>query len=100
LPETDAVPTVVPAVVQLVGAEDSGPKTLNVIVPEEFEPEEAARAELIALEEIAVPVLSVPGPVAVTVGLALLTTVLDIADPQVLAAVLLFASPPYDAYHQ
>jgi hypothetical protein len=34
------------------------------------------------------------------VAVAPLTTVLDIADPQVLAAVLLFASPPYEAYHQ
>ena len=32
-PDTVAVPTVVPPVVQLVGAEDSGPKTVTVIVP-------------------------------------------------------------------
>ena len=37
---------------------------------------------------------SVPGPVAVTVGLALATTVSDIPEPHLLAAELLFESPP------
>ena len=42
MPDTDAVPTVVPPVVQVVGAEDCGPKTLKVIVPEALEPEAGA----------------------------------------------------------
>jgi hypothetical protein len=33
LPETVAVPTAVPPLVQLVGAVGCGPKTVNVIVP-------------------------------------------------------------------
>jgi len=100
LPLTVAVPTVVPPVEQLVGAEDWGPKTLKVRVPEAFEPEAPERAELIALEAIAVPVVSVAGPVEVTAGLALPTTVSDIPEPHLLEAALLFESPPYDAYHQ
>jgi hypothetical protein len=67
---------------------------LTVIVPDEFAPEEPERIELIELAAMGVPVLSVLGPVAVTEGLAFPTTVLDIEEPQVLAAELLFASPP------
>ena len=94
LPDTVAVPTVVPAEEQLVGAEDCGPKILTVIMPVAFDPEEPDRTELIEVEAIGVPVLSVPGPDAVSVGLAFATTVLDIDEPHVLAAELLFASPP------
>ena len=43
---------------------------------------------------MAVPAVPVEGPVAVTVGLAFATTVSDIPEPQVLAAELLFESPP------
>ena len=42
---------------------------------------------------IAVPNVPVDGPVAVTVGEALATTVSDIPEPQVLVAVALLASP-------
>jgi hypothetical protein len=98
LPDAVAVPTVVPPVEQLVGAEDSGPKTLKVIVPVGLEP--LAKALETAVGAMVVPAVPPAGPVAETVGLALPTTVLDIADPQVLAAVLLFVSPPYEAYHQ
>jgi hypothetical protein len=45
------------------------------------------------LRLIGVPVVPVEGALAVTVGLALATTVLDIAEPQVLASALLFESP-------
>ena len=91
-PDTVAVPTVVPPVVQLVGAEDSGPKTVTVIVPVGLEP--PARTLDIELAPIEVPMFPVAGPVAVTVGLALLTTVSDIPEPHVLVAELLFPSPP------
>jgi hypothetical protein len=98
LPDAVAVPTVVPPVEQLVGAEDCGPKTLNVIVPVGLYPE--AITELIEVEAIGVPALSVAGPVAVTVGDALPTTVSDIDALHRLVAALLFESPAYEAYHQ
>jgi hypothetical protein len=97
-PDAVAVPTVVPPVEQLVGADDSGPKTFTVIVPVGLSPE--ARTELIELDEIAVPMTSVEGPVAVTVGEAFPTTVSDIDALQRLVAVLLLVSPGYVAYHQ
>ena len=43
---------------------------------------------------MAVPIVPVPGPVAVTVGANLATVVSDIVEPQVEVAVLLLASPP------
>ena len=43
---------------------------------------------------MAVPIVAVPGPVAVSVGAAWPTTVSDIVEPQVEVAVLLLASPP------
>ena len=92
LPVTVAVPTVAPPVEQLVGAEDCGPKTVTVIVPVGLEP--LARTLEIELAAIAVPAVPLAGPVAVIVGLALLTTVSDIPEPQVLAAELLLPSPP------
>ena len=94
LPLTVAVPTVVPPVVQVVGAVPWGPNTVTVMVPVAFVPDEAASVELMALAAIAVPALPVPGPVAVSVGDALPTTVSDINEPQVEVAVLLLASPP------
>ena len=93
LPDTLGEPTVVPPVVQLVGADDCGPKTLMVIVPVELAPDEPARVELMELRLIGVPVVPVEGALAVTVGPALATTVLVIAEPQVLASALLFESP-------
>jgi hypothetical protein len=94
LPETVAVPKAVPPLEQLVGAADCGPKTVTVMVPLEFEPDEPASTELIELEAIAVPAVPVVGPVAVTVGAALPTIVSDIPEPQVETADLLFESPP------
>jgi hypothetical protein len=88
------VPTVVPPVVQVVGADVCGPKTLKVIVPLAFEPELAASVEVIEPSGMAVPTVPLEGPVAVTVGDALATTVSDMPDPQALDAVLLFVSPP------
>jgi hypothetical protein len=77
---------------QLVGAEDWGPKTFTVIVPVGLEP--PARTLDIEVDAMAVPAVPVAGPVAVTVGLTFATTVSDIAEPQVLAAELLLPSPP------
>ena len=91
MPVTLAVPTVVPPV-QLVGAVDSGPKTVKVIVPDGLMPE--ASAELIVLEAMAVPMVPDDGPVAVRVGTALEMVVSDMAEPQLLVAALLFESPP------
>ena len=92
MPETVAVPTVVPPVEQLVGAEESGPKTLKVIVPEGLDPEPSA--EVTELAPMAVPAVPFAGPVADAVGEAFPTTVTDMPEPQVLAAELLFESPP------
>jgi hypothetical protein len=65
---------------------------VKVIVPVGLEP--LARTLEIEPFVMALPAVPFAGPVAVTVGLALLTTVSDIAEPQVLAAALLFVSPP------
>ena len=92
LPETVAVPTVVPPVEQLVGAEDCGPKTLKVTAPEGLYP--PARVLEMALTPVAVPAVPVVGPVAVTVGLALETIDSDIEEPQTETADLSFESPP------
>jgi hypothetical protein len=81
-------------VVQLIGAEDCGPKTVTVIVPDAFEPEELANTEPIELAVTGVPAEPVAGPVAVTVGAALATIVSDIAEPQTDTADLLLESPP------
>ena len=43
---------------------------------------------------MAVPIVPVAGPAAVSVGAAWPTTVSDIVEPQVEVAVLLLASPP------
>jgi hypothetical protein len=86
-----AVPTVMPPLVQVVGAVACGPNTVKVIVP--VAPLAApARVELIELEAIVVLTVSVAGPDAVVV-VAFLTTVEAIPEPQVLLAALLLVSP-------
>jgi hypothetical protein len=62
LPDTAAVPTVVPPLVQVDGALAWGPNTLNVIVP--VAPIPPDNAELMELAAIAVLVASVAGPLA------------------------------------
>jgi hypothetical protein len=71
LPDTVAVPTVVPVEAQLVGAEVCGPKTLKVIVPPEFVPDVPDNTELIDPVPIAVPMVPAEGPLADTFGEAL-----------------------------
>ena len=63
LPDTVAVPTVVPPLVQVLGALDCGPKTLNVIVPLAPAPP-PERVDVIALAAMAALVLSVAGALA------------------------------------
>ena len=53
-----------------------------------------ARTELMLVVAMAVPIVPVAGPVAVTVGENLPTTVSDIVAPHAEVAVLLLASPP------
>ena len=65
---------------------------MNVIVPVGLEP--PARTLEIEPLVMAVPAVPLAGPLAETVGLALLTTVSDIPEPQVLVADLLLLSPP------
>jgi hypothetical protein len=98
LPDTDAVPTVVPPEVQVVGAGACGPKTVKVMVPVGLDPPE--RSEVILPAEMAAPAVPVAGPDAVRVVVALATTVSDMPEPQVDTAELLLESPAYDAYHQ
>ena len=88
------VPTVVPPVVQVVGAVAWGPKTLKVMVPVALEPEEAARAEVMLAAAMAVPAVPVAGPLAVDRRGGLGHDRLGIVEPQVEVAVLLLASPP------
>ena len=90
---TDAVPTVVPPVVQVVGALDCGPNTVNVTVPLAGVVA-LVRVALIELAPIAVFVAAVDGAATLVVGLALLTVVELIPDPQVLVEALLLVSPP------
>jgi len=97
-PDTVAVPTVVPPEVQVLGAVGWGPKTVKVMVPVALDPD--VSTELIELATMVPPATPVDGPVAVTVGDALATTVSDIAPLQAEVAVLLLVSPPYEAYHQ
>ena len=90
---TVAVPTVVPPVVQVVGALVRGPKTVKVMVPLAFEPEDPVKAEVMLPAVMAVPAVPVAGTFAVTVGVDWPTTVLDIVPPQVEVAALLLVSP-------
>src|SRR5215471_3597675 len=94
LPETVAVPTVVPPVVQLVGGESGevGPNTVKVIVPV-ASLVCPARVALIALAAIAVPAVSLPGAdtvvmVVIRAGLPVVCTA-----PASQAAPVALASP-------
>jgi hypothetical protein len=75
LADTDAVPTVVPPVLQSVGAEDCGPNTVNVIVPVGLAPPDSV--ELIvpaAIAAFAVPLAGADTDVAVIVRTQLIFT--------------------------
>ena len=91
MPETVAVPTVVPPLVQVVGALAWGPKTVTVIVPDP--PLDPLRVAVSEPAAIAVPVGSVLGAAMVNPGEALATTVEVIPLPHVLTELLLLASP-------
>ena len=82
LPETVAVPTVVPPLVQVLGALAWGPKTVNVTVPvaPAVAPERAEEIELDEMIELVVAFAGPEAPVVVT----FLTTVELIPAPQVL----------------
>jgi hypothetical protein len=68
-PAAVAVPTVVPPLVHIDGAEACGPNTLNVIVPVAVPaPELLANTPLIDEAAIAVPAVRVPGAVTANVG--------------------------------
>jgi len=86
LPLTVAVPTAVPPLVQVVGADAWGPNTVNVTVPVAplVAPDSAEPIDEVAM---AVPAISVADAVAV-VAVVLVTTVSAIPEPQVLAAPL------------
>jgi hypothetical protein len=92
LPAALAVPTVVPPVVQVVGAEAWGPNTLYVIVPVGLAP--PAREALTDEAAMAVLATSVAGPAVDRVGLAFATTVLAMVEPHVLVDAVLLVSPP------
>ncbi|MFZ0251914.1 MAG: hypothetical protein WAL61_18370 [Acidimicrobiales bacterium] len=89
-----AVPTTVPPDVQLVGAEDCGPKTVKVMVFVSLLPEEPLKVAVMELAEIAVLTNPEAGTAMLRVGDTLPTTVSDIPDPHVDAAVPLPESPP------
>ncbi len=73
MPDTVAVPTVVPPLVHVVGALGCGPNTLNVMVPVAPLPPDSV--ELIELAEMAVLVKPPAGPLAdVAVAYCALTT--------------------------
>jgi hypothetical protein len=93
LPVTVAVPTVVPPLVQMVGALACGPNTLTVNVPPA--PVAApASVELIVLAAIVALVVAVAGAATVAVVFAFPTTVEGIPAPQALFDALLSVSPP------
>jgi hypothetical protein len=92
LPEIVAVPTVVPPLVQVVGALACGPNTVKAIVPVPMVVPD--RVELIEPVGIAVFVLSVAGADALVLGLAFATTVSAMPEPQALFDAALLASPP------
>jgi hypothetical protein len=92
LPDTVAVPTVVPPLVHEEGAVVWGPNTLNVIVP--VAPLVAPDSvELIELAVIALVDMPVAGPDA-NVAVVFITAVEVMPEPQVLAELLLLESPP------
>ena len=86
--------------VQFVGAVDTGPKIMKLMVPVAPGPELDATAELMLFAERATPTVPVVGAEAETDGLALITTVEAMPDPQVELAALLFASEGEETYHQ
>jgi hypothetical protein len=91
LADTDAVPTVVPPVLQSVGELACGPNTVNVIVPVGLAPPDSV--ELI--EPAGIAVFAVPLAGADTDVLVEFTTVVEvIPDPQPLFDARLPASPP------
>jgi hypothetical protein len=96
LPDTIAVPTVVPALVQSVGGEDCGPNTVKVIVPDGPAPPDNDAATDDAA--IADPAIAADGALTDTPGDAAPTRVSE--DPHDEVAALLFGSPSYLAYHQ
>ena len=81
--DCDAGADCVPPVLQLVGASETGPKTMKLMVPVASGPELDAITELMLLAERATPTVPVVGAEAETVGLALVTTVEAMPDPQV-----------------
>ena len=92
MPDTVAVPTVVPPLVHEEGAVVCGPNTVNVIVPVAplVAPDSVDPIEPVA---IAVPDVSVAGPDA-RIVVVFLTAVEVIPEPHVLAELLLLESPP------
>jgi hypothetical protein len=85
------VPTVVPPVVQVVGAVAWGPKTVKVTVPVGLVP--PVRVAAIVPTLMAVPTVPVEGPDALSEVVAFPTVVSDMPLPQVEAAGLLLESP-------
>jgi hypothetical protein len=89
-----AAPTKVPPDVQVVGAEEDGPKTVKEMGLTSFVPEDPLNVAVMEAAGMAVPTLAALGAATLKVGDANETTVSDIADPQTDAAVLLVPSPP------
>ena len=103
MPAGVAVPTVVPPLVQVVGAELEGPKTEKVMVEVSLVPEEAPKVGGPARRALmAVPAVPVDGDVVtLKVGEATATVVLGMLTLlHRLAAALLLAFDGDDAYHQ
>jgi hypothetical protein len=92
LPDTVAVPTDVPPLVQVLGALACGPNTVNVTVPPAL-PVAPDSAPLIKPVPMAIPVASVDGAPAVSAVLALATDVEVIPLPHVLLEAELLESP-------
>jgi hypothetical protein len=90
LPDTVAVPTVWPPVVQSLGAEVTGPNTLNVIVPVAPSPPDSVA--VIAVAGIATFVVPLAGADTGTV-VPFTSVVEGIPDPQALFDAALEASP-------
>ena len=89
-----AVPTVVPPLVQVVGAATCGPKTLNVMGAVAFAPELDASVAVIDAAAIAVPTVPVAGALTDSVGLAVPTATLCATG----AAAFQFAFPAWAAF--
>ena len=89
LPLTELVPTVVPPVVQMVGAVGWGPKTVKVTVPPALEPEVEPRTAEMEEAAMVVPSTPVEGSLVVSEGEALPTIISAMPEPHVLDAALL-----------